>query len=123
MFDILNKHLNKYLIKIIKEYNEIDIDKLILNFPKKMIFRYSKLKEKFTIEDLIIKSFNLGYKGFFIPECYTTFIEYFALLEQRDKIKIQESSNMIFYSFINDERNIEFINISYLKVYKTVKIK
>lgn len=78
MTDILNSKLNKYLIKIIDRYNTIDLDELILNFPKVRCEIHLDSYD-YTIDDLIIKSFNLGFKGFYVDGDNIEYTEYLNL--------------------------------------------
>ena len=117
MIDILHKHLNKYLINIIREYNEIDIDKLVSKIPTKNYC--SRLKEKYTIEDLIMKSFHLGKMGFCVYNDGThSDIIIYLDSKMNEKIEKELEKDKYYYSFLNDKRNLKYINLLSLNVFE-----
>lgn len=106
---MLETKLNKYLIKIINEYS--DIEKLITTYFKTRVKVIKRLKSEMTTEDVIIKSIQWGYKGFYI--------DYFDdNLIFSDKIDKYCGPHDNYYSFINDKRTgLSFININNLNVF------
>ena len=119
MIDILNTHLNKYLIRIIREYNEIDIDKLVSKIPKEKIWCDNILKEDYTIEDLIIKSIINGFQGFYVHVKSELAQHYIKQCDLNiNTTKFERESKIGFY-FTKDERNlkIRYVDILALDIF------
>ena len=110
-FIILCDKLNKYMINIINEYSILNISKLIENMPKTRESNCIDLNHVFTIEDVIVRAINKGYKGFYIP-CLLVYLRenITKLLNENIKVEISGNGNIL-YSFKNDNRDLFFINI------------
>lgn len=107
----LSHKLNKYLINIIDQYYCININKLV---NEKLNVRYMSnfsLNQNLTIEDIIVKCFHKGYKGFTIYHVYERLFKYRIDPLLNDSIKKTINSNFNSYSFKNDFRDLFFTDI------------
>lgn len=113
--------LNKYLIRIIDSYNTINVDELISYIPKTQIKNILILRENYTITDLIIKSINCGYKGFWIDQIDQCSCEAFESQLLKNYISKFVKGNINCYSFEKDKRIItpNYIAINELDIFKT----
>ena len=110
----LTGKLNKYLINIIDQYNFIDIKNLIKDVSDKDMTPH--LNKNLTIEDIIIKSIQLGYKGFLVSDLFETICEELDNLLINSKLIDKEiNSNHYFYYFEGDKRNMFCIDIMRLE--------
>src|SRR5271156_5552827 len=118
---ILSLKLNKYLIQIIDSYNTINVDELISYIPKTQIKNILILREKYTLTDLIIKSINCGYKGFWIYQNDKLTCDHFESQLLKNHISKFVNGNINCYSFEKDERIItpNYIAINELDVFQT----
>jgi len=114
---LLSHKLNKYLINIIDQYNIVDLKILTtVNIKKCGPGLVLRLNLSFTIEDVIIKSIQRGYKGFFICKIYNFLIKEFdkkiaTLGNKNISKKDKPKQNLIFYCFKNDKRDITYLDI------------
>lgn len=105
--------LNKYLINIVNDYVIIDYKILITeNLPKREGIIY-KVNRNLTIEDIIIKAFQKGYKGFKIHLNLNNIITY---IDSICNYVIATASGKYskFYNFIGDTRDLYYIDITEL---------
>jgi len=113
-FSSLTSKLNKYLINIIDQYYSQNINNLITNQLSIRIRSLYYLNKDLTIEDIIIKCFHRGYKGFMIFSSYP-----YLVIQINNIINnsinsiniIDRQSGNIKYCFKNDKRDLYFINI------------
>lgn len=113
--------LNKYLVQIIHDYNYINIDKIIEKSPKIKTRCEFLLKEYYTINDIIIKSIQNGYKGFYISQ-HEPFSDYFEKQISENILKTIYSNHNC-YSFKQDKRvmrNGKFISLFELNVFDII---
>ena len=106
--------LNKYLINIIDQYNFIDIKNLTKDIPKNMNIIYNTsfiLNDLLTIEDIIVKCIHRGFKGFTVGKEYDFLIDEIDKKMSKNIIKIKHSGHKYLYSFIEDNRDMWFIDI------------
>lgn len=102
----LTHKLNKYLINIIDQYNYIDFEKLITYQPKEYEATNFILNKDLTIEDIIIKSIQRGYGGFYICKNYTFLVDPINKMLNKNINKIDVfKSHTYQYTFKNDKRN------------------
>lgn len=104
--------LNKYLIKIINEYAIPDIDDLIKETPKYRNTQLWHFNQELTIEDVLIKCIQMGFRGFFIASGQELFIDEIEkkINENIDKY-FYEKQTSYQYSFKKDKRDLYFIDI------------
>lgn len=109
---LLTQKLNKYLINIINQYNFFDIKKLPKEIPKEKLYTSFELNPDFTIKDILVKSIHRGYCGIFISKFYDFLIdEIDKIIDSNIHRSYNETQQVIFYSFLDDERNISYIDI------------
>jgi len=105
----LTNKINKYLIQIIDEYVFPNFDKIFSEIPVKTTTEYT-LKSGLTLNDIIIKACQRGYKGFSIPLEMKLMIKYFNL-QCNDLIYKTTINDNNMYSFMNDIRDLFLIDI------------
>lgn len=108
----LTGKLNKYLIKIIDQYNTIDLDELLLNFPK-VRSEIHLTPDDYSIDDLIIKSFILGFKGFYVNKNNIEYTRYLnSFISDRVEMIEHKKNNLNLYSYKKDKREIPYVDIT-----------
>jgi hypothetical protein len=107
--EILTRKLNKYLIQIITDYAIINYNKIFTDFSKTRIQTRMTINEDLTIEDIIIKSYQLGFGGFRIPINYI-FHEYLDSI-CNNLVEIVKDKYWIYYKYKNEKLNLHMIDI------------
>lgn len=113
--EILANKLNKYLIQIIKDYAIIDHNKLIKENVKDRQCFTLYINLELSIEDIIVKCFHLGYKGFILSDFYKrNFEKYIDFMLNNLIYKGRDMNGKTLYRFVNDDRDLFFISIDML---------
>lgn len=102
--------LSKYLINIINEYFVIDFNKLIKNNQFRLTDYVDTINPNITIEDILVKSFQLGYCGFYVSRSDDLLINYLDSIMTKN-IEKEYNQYWISYRIRNDNRNMYLINI------------
>jgi len=113
--EVFTNKLNKYLIQIIKDYAIIDHNKLIKENIKDHQQFTIYINQDLTIEDIIVKCFHLGYKGFILSGFYErNFTKYIDSILNNLIYKGRDMNKNVLYRFVNDDRDLFFISIDML---------
>lgn len=119
---ILTSKLNKYLIQIINDYVIIDHEKLIKEELKERKALDWFINKDLTIEDIIVKCFQRGYKGFYIQNTLTFVINYIdSICNYLIHSNIHEHKK--YYSFEDDKRDLYSMPIDSLDDVITKRIE
>lgn len=106
---ILTNKLNKYLIQIITDYAIINYEKIFTDFSKMRIQTRITINENLTIEDMIIKSYQMGFGGFRIPINYIFHVYLDSICN--DLVEIVKDKYWIYYKYKNEKRNLYIVDI------------
>lgn len=125
VFHILNQKINKYINEIIINYTFPNHKKLISEIPKIKIEYGINFNTDLTIDDILIKSIQLGYKGVRIPILDEYIIKYIDNICHQQIIS-QMAEHYKYYWYKDDDRYLKYVNIDKLDhvfFYKTHIIK
>jgi hypothetical protein len=117
----LKYYLNKNLINLIIKYVIPNFDELVkIQLP-------TRIKNTYVINlsliDIIIKTVQMGYRGFFLDKHKVRFFQYNTELDPNIEMKYDSTNSNYYFGLKNDKRDlfyIDFFQISNIFIYKTI---
>ena len=110
--EFLTNKLNKWMINIINEYYIIDINKICEIPPKFKLVKIYSLNPDLTIEDIMVKAYQMRYCGFFVDNELSHIIEQiYTMSTQKFIIHCDGMDDDLICEFNKDRKNLNVIDI------------